>query len=135
MHSDRIVPVDDICFYRNAKLESKLVSSSAVQKSTFTAAMFVFVCCYWSRQFLRSSLSVNQGRGSGWVPLQFILGWKLDSLDRTLFPLESDHSAYQSFRTHGRFVPRRFVPRLGRFVPNFQSVRTQPSGRFVPNEL
>ena len=55
-------------------------------------------------------------------------------------PLESStmvtHAyAYQSFRTHGRFVPRRFVPRLGRFVPNFQSVRTQPSSRFVPNKL
>ena len=51
--------------------------------------------------------------------------------------LRNDHRliAYQSFRTHGRFVPRRFVPRLGRFVPNFQSVHTQPSGRFVPNKL
>ena len=33
----------------------------------------------------------------------------------------------QSFRTHGSFVPRRFVPRLKRFVPIF--------GWLVPNSL
>ena len=33
----------------------------------------------------------------------------------------------QSFRTHGSFVPRRFVPRLRRFVPTFD--------QFVPNPL
>ena len=38
--------------------------------------------------------------------------------------------AYQSFRTHGSFVPR-----LRRFVPTFWSVHTQLSGRFVPNKL
>ena len=36
-------------------------------------------------------------------------------------------SGIQSFRTHGRFAPRRFVPRLRRFVPTL--------GRFVPNPL
>ena len=51
----------------------------------------------------------------------------------------------QSFRTHGRFVPRlrRFVPTFGRFVPHplvdsyptLWSIRTPPSGRFVPHPL
>ena len=44
-------------------------------------------------------------------------------------------AGYQSFRTHGLFVPRRFVPRLRRFVPTFGHFRTQPSGRFVPNQI
>ena len=35
--------------------------------------------------------------------------------------------SYQSFRTHGSFVPRRFVPRLRRFVPTFD--------QFLPNPL
>ena len=71
--------------------------------------------------------------GSHIVSLAKTVNFKVLAPDYTCSQLTV--RAYQSFRTHGRFVPRRFVPRLGRFVPNFQSVRTQPSGRFVPNKL
>ena len=47
-------------------------------------------------------------------------------LPRTLFASISP-IAYQSFCTHGSFVPRRFVPRLRHFVPTFD--------QFVPNPL
>ena len=77
-----------------------------------------------------------------------IKGKQSTSFNHTVFnvrDVQDDHkilyfenlnlNAYQSFRTHGCFVPRRFVPKLRHFVPAFRSVHTQPSGRFVPNKL
>ena len=55
--------------------------------------------------------------------------WVVRSKIKLIQEISSTYSEYgiQSFRTHGRFVPRRFVPRLRCFVPTF--------GRFVPNPL
>ena len=49
--------------------------------------------------------------------------FKLDLMSRRY--VSSD--GYQSFRIHGSFVPRPFVPRLRRFVATFD--------QFVPNPL
>ena len=43
---------------------------------------------------------------------------KMDVMNRFVGILSK---GIQSFRTHGSFVPRRFVPRLGRFVPTFRN--------------
>ena len=46
---------------------------------------------------------------------------------REFYYLEDLETGYQSFRIHGSFVPRRFVPRIRRFVATFD--------QFVPNPL
>ena len=44
---------------------------------------------------------------------------------------QTTYIGIRSLRTHGSFLPGRFVPKLSRFVPKFKSVRTQTADRLV----
>ena len=74
---------------------------------------------------LSISKKCGRRRFSAKVPSTWVFRRKIKLVQE----IPSTYSDYgiQSFRIHGRFVPRRFVPRLRCFVPTF--------GRFVPNPL
>ena len=84
----------------------------------------------WTRDFILTlPLSTQVYK---WLPANLMLGVTLRGLachpggrrnTPSRFTLQKPYTSsglmgIQSFRTHGRFVPRRFVPTFGRFVPN-----------------
>ena len=93
----------------NPKCTKYLVEYYA--KSPFISVCFIFIN-NWIRNF-------NKGNG-----MILLLN---NSIVVSYVKSTPNAKGIRSFRTHGRFVPRRFVPRLGRFVPTFD--------RFVPNPL